>query len=114
MATCLRSTKGESTVEPNWLELPRDVTEIIFQKLSVVDIVTGASQVCSLWWNICKNPLMYRTIVIAEQPPYFGTKLVKICRCAIDRSCGHVEDISIAYYIFVTEGLFKYIADKYS
>lgn len=115
MASCsspAKEAEGESTYGPNWLELPRDVTTNILQKLGTVEIVTSASQVCSLWWNICKIPLMWRFIVMTKHPDYPNSKLVEICRCAVERSCGHLEGISIEY--FATDDLIKYIADRFS
>ncbi|GAU22400.1 hypothetical protein TSUD_122860 [Trifolium subterraneum] len=55
----VKELEGES---PNWLELPTDITTNILQRLSTIDIVTSACQVCPLWWNICKDPLMWRTV----------------------------------------------------
>jgi hypothetical protein len=47
---------------PNWLELPRDITSNILQRLGVVEILTNACNVCPYWWSICKDPRMWRTI----------------------------------------------------
>jgi hypothetical protein len=104
---------------PNWLELPRDITSNILQRLCSFDIVTSACQVCPLWWNICKDPLMWRTIdMIQTHMPrdsrsrYYAIadeNLVKICRFAIDRSCCQLENIDIAD--FGTDDLLAYIAD---
>ncbi|PNX61921.1 F-box protein skip19, partial [Trifolium pratense] len=55
---------GESTTVPNWLQLPRDITANILQRLDTIDIVTSVCHVCPLWWNICKDPFMWRTIKI--------------------------------------------------
>ncbi|KEH22429.1 putative F-box/LRR-repeat protein 23 [Medicago truncatula] len=67
MASCSSQTmkkkaKREISEGPNWLDLPRDITQNILQRLNAVEIVTSASLVCALWWNICKEPLMWRTI----------------------------------------------------
>ncbi|XP_057432137.1 putative F-box/LRR-repeat protein 23 [Lotus japonicus] len=113
MASCLSSgkkAKRESTMGPNWLELPKELTTNILQRLGVAEIVTSASQVCSLWWNICKDPLMWRTIDMSEDSNHPNYKFEMICRNAIDRSCGHLEDISIGR--FATNDLLKYIADR--
>ncbi|KAJ1427621.1 F-box/LRR protein [Sesbania bispinosa] len=54
MASCsmLEKKEGEGVstiiIGPNWLELPRDVTANILQRLGVVEIVTSACQVCPL------------------------------------------------------------------
>ncbi|KAJ1440416.1 Leucine-rich repeat [Sesbania bispinosa] len=110
-----KEAEGVSTIiiGPNWLELPRDVTVNILQRLGVVEIVTRACQVCPLWWNICKDPLMWRTIhMISNRDTASRFDLVKICRYAVQQSCGHVEDISIEN--FGTNDLLKYIAQSTS
>ncbi|CAJ2640757.1 F-box protein skip19 [Trifolium pratense] len=141
MASCKEKAKvAESMTEPNWLELPIDLTKNILQRLDTVDIVTSAHNVCPLWRNICNDPLMWRTIHMignisrfdrlesekklrcrASGTILFGNisrcdfrrleSLEKICRRAIDLSCGLVlEDIAIES--FGTDDLLKYIAHR--
>jgi len=91
MASCsllANEAKGESesTMVPNWLELPRDITENILQRLDTTDIVKSACLVCSMWWNIFKEPRMWRTIRMVDHSDY--DYLVEICCYAIRRSCG--------------------------
>ncbi|KAJ1427623.1 Leucine-rich repeat [Sesbania bispinosa] len=120
MASCFmlekKEAEGVSTIiGPNWLELPRDVTVNILQRVDTVDIVTSVCQVCPLWWKICKekNPLMWRTIhMISNRGTASRYDLVKICCYAVQQSSGHVEDISIEY--FGTNDLLKYIAHRTS
>ncbi|PNX89300.1 F-box protein skip19 [Trifolium pratense] len=111
MASCVKKAKGEIT-NPNWLELPIDLTKNILERLDTVEIVISARNVCPLWWNICKDPLMWRTIHIDNiHFSQFGFScLEKICRRAIDLSCGHLKDISID--IIGTDELLKYIAHR--
>jgi hypothetical protein len=103
-----------TTDQPNWLELPRDITANILQRLTTIEIVTSACQVCPLWWNICKDPLMWRTVHMTKlrHSSYnHGNNLVKICHYAVARSCGQLEDIEIEY--FGTDDLLAFIADWY-
>jgi len=95
---------------PNWLELRRDITSNILQRLGVVEILTNARNVCPYWWSICKDPLMWRTIHMSndETSPYPDVDLVKICRYAVQQSCGHLEDVEIES--FCTDDLLLYIA----
>jgi len=44
------------------LNFQKDITMNILQRLDTLEIVTSASVVCPLWWNICKDPLIWRTI----------------------------------------------------
>jgi hypothetical protein len=110
MAPWGENKKEESTMGPNWLELPRDITTNILQRLGTIEIVTSACQVCPLWWNICKDPLMWRTIYMRDNDryPYNTMDLVEICRYAVERSCGHLEDIEIVS--FCTDDLLQTIA----
>ncbi|GAU50713.1 hypothetical protein TSUD_123650 [Trifolium subterraneum] len=104
--------------KPNWLELPTDLTKNILQRLDTVDLVTTARFVCTQWWKICKDPLMWRTIHMINidlSDPRFSFRLCsfeKICRCAIDLSCGHAEDIAIDYFGRETDDLLKYMARR--
>ncbi|XP_058783594.1 putative F-box/LRR-repeat protein 23 [Vicia villosa] len=111
MAPSVKKAKGGIT-KPNWLELPIDLTKNILERLDTVQIVTSARNVCPLWWNICKDPLMWRTIRIDNiHYTLFGYGcLEKICRLAVDLSCGQVEDINID--VIGTDALFKYIAHR--
>jgi len=102
----------ENTRNPNWLELPRDITQNILQRLGTIEIITSVCQVCPIWWNICKDPLMRRTIrmTMMHFSRYNYADLVKICRKAVEQSCGQLETIDIEY--FGTDDLLKYIADR--
>ncbi|KAK2387799.1 hypothetical protein QL285_061541 [Trifolium repens] len=88
------------------------MTVNILQRLSTVDIVTSACLVCPLWWNICKDPFMWRTIQITKLNNNSHSDLLKICRYAIDRSCGRLEEIEIKR--FGTDDLLRYIAKNCS
>ncbi|XP_058752624.1 F-box protein SKIP19-like [Vicia villosa] len=108
------ATKVESestTTKPNWLELPRDVTLNILQRLGTIEIISSACQVCPLWWNICKDPCMWRTIHMSKfrypRHKYSDVDLVKMCRYAVQKSCGQLEDIYIGF--FGNDKLLEYI-----
>ena len=106
---------GLSSAQPNWLELPRDVTANILQRLGAIEILTSACQVCPLWWNICKDPHMWHTVRITNfcYSPCsrydYGNNFTKICCIAVARSCGQLEDIAIKYV--GTNDLLAYITD---
>ncbi|XP_058722168.1 putative F-box/LRR-repeat protein 23 [Vicia villosa] len=115
MATCSippKQAKCDSKMEPNWLELPIDITSNILQRLSTTEIVTIACHLCPLWWKICKDPLMWRTVHITNprNATYNHEEKQKICHFAVKRSCGHLEDINIAY--FATDDLLDSIAEN--
>lgn len=104
--------KLNTTKEPNWLELPRDVTLNILQRLGTVEIITSACLVCPSWWNICKDPYIWRTIHVSKVDYlcYTLVELEKMCRIAVKRSCGQLEEIYIDF--FGTDELLEYIADR--
>ncbi|CAJ2640721.1 unnamed protein product [Trifolium pratense] len=94
---------------PNWLELPKDVTSKIIQLLGVVEMVMNARQVCPMWREICKDPLMWKNIEMINcfKSPH---NLEKICMYAIDQGGDHVEEINIEY--FATDELIKHLAER--
>ncbi|XP_015878944.3 F-box protein SKIP19 [Ziziphus jujuba] len=100
--------------ERNWLELPRDVTSTILSRLGAIEILTSAQNVCSSWRNICKDPLMWRTIDMRNPGDTYGMDydLETMCRHAIDLSCGQLVDINIEF--FGTDELLKYLTDRSS
>ncbi|KAI5407345.1 hypothetical protein KIW84_053556, partial [Lathyrus oleraceus] len=130
MASCsiaAKEAEAESTMLPNWLDLPGDITRNILERLSTVEIVTSACLVCPLWWNICKDPLMWHTINMTnvrclfyknhfENPTTFSLLYnnhpedLKVCRYAVERSCGHLIDINIEY--FANDDLLEYISEN--
>lgn len=109
------------TTNPNWLELPKDLTSNILKRLGAVEILTNARNVCPYWWNICKDPFMWREIQMGTFHLYFQYAnanapdldyLVKLCQYAVDLSSGHLEKIDI--YRFGSDHLLQYIADRAS
>ncbi|CAL9015947.1 unnamed protein product [Prunus brigantina] len=96
----------------NWLDLPRDVTVSILSRLRAVEILESAQMVCMAWRIICKDPLMWRTIDMANDADYDDMfyNLDAMCRHAVDRSCGGLVDINIEH--FGDDDLLKYITDS--
>ena len=97
---------------PNWLELPRDVTASILLRLGSIEILTSTQMVCSLWRNLCKDPSMWRAVDMSNADNYWNDyDLERMCRDAVDRSCGQLVDINLEY--FGTDELLRHIADWY-
>ncbi|XP_030510400.2 F-box protein SKIP19 [Cannabis sativa] len=105
MAASSSSTKPTPPGEiRNWLDLPRDVTASILSRLGAIEIMTSAQMVCKMWLDICKDPLMWRTIDMRNLgDPGYGLDFIKMCSNVIDRSCGQLVDLNIEY--FGTDGL---------
>ncbi|CAM8994745.1 unnamed protein product [Rhodiola kirilowii] len=107
--TTLSSSSEES---PNWLDLPSEVTVAILLKVGAVDILNNAQLVCKSWHTICKDPSMWRSIVM---PPGRGWKawfyFEIMARHAVDRSFGQLVDISIGW--FYTDGIIRYLAQRW-
>ncbi|XP_019179641.1 PREDICTED: putative F-box/LRR-repeat protein 23 isoform X2 [Ipomoea nil] len=92
-----------------WVDLPRELTANILQRLSVEDIFQSA-QVCTAWWRLWQDPSMWRyvdfwNIVIAKEQDWD-----KICREVVNRSEGQLISIKLGY--FATDDLLFYIAQR--
>ncbi|KAK9936877.1 hypothetical protein M0R45_013699 [Rubus argutus] len=96
----------------NWTELPEDVTASILSRLGTIDILETAQKVCTTWYKICKDPLMWRTIDLRYDDFPKVYDLGKMCRYAVDRSCGNLVTINLDF--FGTDELLKYITDSSS
>lgn len=97
----------------NWLELPMEVTASIFSRLVATEILNTIQFVCKSWFEVCKDPLVWRKIDmynIGESG--LNLSLDRMCRDAVDRSCGSLVDINIEY--FGNDALLKHITDRYS
>ncbi|POO04161.1 F-box domain containing protein [Trema orientale] len=95
----------------NWLELPRDVTASILTRLGAIKILTSCQMVCKAWLEICWDPLMWRAIDMRiDDGPDLNFDLEKMCRDAVDRSCGELVDINIEHS--ATDELLRYITDR--
>ncbi|CAM8988005.1 unnamed protein product [Rhodiola kirilowii] len=108
--TPMSSSSDELT---NWLDLPSEVTVAILQKVDAVDIFNHVQLVCTSWHTICKDPSMWRSIVMLSERniydwDYFNVE--KIARHAIDRSCGQLVDISIGW--FYSDKIIHYLAQS--
>ncbi|CAA7046999.1 unnamed protein product [Microthlaspi erraticum] len=99
----------------NWAELPPELTSSILVRLGAIDILENAQRVCTSWRRVCKDPFMWRKIVMHERG--YLTDRVKyelaiMCRHAVDRSQGGLLEIEIWH--FATDSLLTYIADRSS
>ncbi|XP_075667599.1 F-box protein SKIP19-like [Castanea sativa] len=109
----LSSSSSSSEECRNWLELPRDVTVSILQRLGTIEILETAQKVCTLWRNISKDPSMWNSIDMRNLGDRdMDCDLEKMCNHAIDRSCGHLQDINIEH--FGTDNLLAYITQSSS
>ncbi|KAL6216791.1 hypothetical protein ACLB2K_010009 [Fragaria x ananassa] len=113
------STEGKGFVARSesycfkWTELPDNITRSILSRLGAVKILATAQKVCSKWFYICKDPLMWRTIDmhnklnVSNYRPFY---LHDLCEEAIRRSCGNLVDIDVEN--FGTNFLLEYLADR--
>ncbi|MCL7033380.1 hypothetical protein MKW94_024671 [Papaver nudicaule] len=90
----------------DWLELPPDVLAHIFLKLGAMDILFIAQSVCSTWRRVCREPLLFRSIVMRNR----WYDMEKMTREAVDRSCGQLVEFSMEN--FGNDELVNYIADR--
>nr|XP_043629263.1 putative F-box protein At4g05475 [Erigeron canadensis] len=89
----------------NWLDLPSDVTANILSRIGVFDIIENAQKVCTTWYQICKEPAMWRAVSMDQSPLW--TVCQKICKHVVNRSQGQMVDISIKD--FCDRDLLQYI-----
>ncbi|XP_019180200.1 PREDICTED: putative F-box/LRR-repeat protein 23 [Ipomoea nil] len=94
-----------------WVDLPREVTANILQRLSVEDIFQSA-QVCTVWWRLLQDPSMWRYVDLwnLEAEPGKVRDWDKICRVVVNRSEGQLISIKLSH--FATDRLLFYIAQR--
>lgn len=95
----------------NWAELPREVLVSIFSRMTGSDTLMSAEFVCKSWFEASKDPLAWKKINFYE-PERKSPGLDKMCRHAVDRSCGQAVDINLDYC--ANDELLAYIAERYS
>ena len=96
----------------NWLELPRDVTLMILMKLDTIEILENAQFVCKLWYNLCKDPSIWRNVMMQNvDEPELAFKHEKMLYSAVDRSSGGLIKLDIEG--FGSDELISYISQRY-
>lgn len=95
----------------NFLELPRDVTLTILMKLESFEILESAQFVCKLWYNLCKDPSLWRKIAMQNlDEPELAHKYENMLRNAVDRSAGGLIKLDIEG--FGSDDLIAYIFQR--
>ncbi|CAA7046998.1 unnamed protein product [Microthlaspi erraticum] len=94
----------------NWAELPSELTSSILVRLGAIEILEDAQKVCTSWRHACKDPSMWRKIVMRGLGVEYDLEVM--CRHAVDRSQGGLLEIEI--WQFGTDSLLTYIADRSS
>lgn len=108
----MASSENSAEATPSWLELPREITALILHKLGTIEMLTSAQKVCTTWRRVCQDVTMWRVIDMRNLGDLWALPydLVKMCRHAVDRSKGQLEDINIEY--FGTDDLLTYISQS--
>ncbi|XP_074267289.1 F-box protein SKIP19-like [Silene latifolia] len=95
----------------NWLELPCDLMLMILMKVGPFDILESAQFVCKVWYTLCIEPVLWRTIHIQNvKDPHMVLKYEKMMFNAVNRSAGGLIDVSIEG--FGSDQLCSYIASQ--
>ncbi|KAK2980550.1 hypothetical protein RJ640_015935 [Escallonia rubra] len=86
---------------PNWLDLPRELTASILHRLGAIELLETAQKVCTTWRNICKDPAMWRTVDMRNSGRTYALpyNLEKMTMHAVDLSCGQLEVINIENFV---------------
>ncbi|XP_074267286.1 F-box protein SKIP19-like [Silene latifolia] len=96
----------------NWLELPCDLMLMILMKVGPFDILESAQFMCKVWYTLCKEPNLWRTVHIENiMELAMGLEYEMMMFNAIDRSSGGLIDLSIDG--FGSDELCSYIASQY-
>ncbi|KAK9069115.1 hypothetical protein SSX86_013231 [Deinandra increscens subsp. villosa] len=99
--------------ERNWLDLPSDVTINILNRIGIVDILENAQKVCTAWYKLCKDPVLWRVLNMNDLLSSHPTLPIQtMFKEAVDRSQGQLVDITIVYDW--NAQLFLYAADRSS
>ncbi|XP_009800144.1 F-box protein SKIP19 [Nicotiana tabacum] len=108
------SSKPPPPPSPPWVELPREITADILLRLGAIEILQNAQRVCSTWWNVCHDPIMWRDIDMGNDSTVDidDNDLDWMCRVAVNRSQGQLLKINIEH--FGNNDLLKYIAERSS
>lgn len=94
-----------------WIELPVDLTANILRRLEVFEILECAQLVCTKWWQVCQDPAMWRVIkIVNDDDLSMSNDCTLLCLRAMDRSQGHLLDLTLAY--FGSHVLLLYIANR--
>lgn len=96
----------------NWLELPRDLTTVIFSILGPVEILQNLQCVCTQWRNISKDPSLWRSINFRDWDwgDFDIYEIDEACIGAVDRSNGGLVEITIKD--FGSDVLLARLADR--
>lgn len=113
MGNDLHKPRRDQSPSPPWDELPWDVAVNIFNRLGAIDIIENVQKVCTTWRKVCKDPSLWCVIDMGssgelDEMPY---NLEIMCRHAVDRSEGQLEEINIEYVC--TDTLLRYISQRY-
>ncbi|CAO2842165.1 unnamed protein product [Amaranthus hypochondriacus] len=96
-----------------WLELPRDVMLSIFMKFEAKEILETAQFVCKSWYNLCKDPSIWRNVMMQNlSGPGLAKKHEKMLCSAVDRSSGGLIKLDIEG--FGGDELISYISQRCS
>ncbi|PRQ57954.1 putative F-box domain, leucine-rich repeat domain, L domain-containing protein [Rosa chinensis] len=100
----------------DWTELSGVVTGSILSCLGDIESLTVAEMVCKTWREICKDPMLWRTIDFMSNHtkfmfrPLLHYDIVKMCRRTIHRSSGIFVYVNVDY--FCNNELLKYITNN--
>ncbi|XP_016445185.1 putative F-box/LRR-repeat protein 9 [Nicotiana tabacum] len=109
------SRSSPPQLSPPWVELPLEITADILQRVGVIDILNNAQRVCSTWWKVCHDPVMWRVIDMindVNSDLRYDLDKIEMCKVAVDRSQGQLVKINIENIGDID--LFNHIAERSS
>ncbi|KAG9441077.1 hypothetical protein H6P81_016931 [Aristolochia fimbriata] len=110
-----------------WEDMQIDLLVKIFQQLTVPELVSGISQVCSTWRLACMDPILWKNLDLGQwksnyikipSSPYIwvadeSTKeLTRVLRIAVDLSCGSINSMIFHYNLYMNDKHLLYVAER--
>ena len=120
---------NNSSSARGWNNMDYDILVKIFMALNVMDLISGVSQVCSLWRSACCDPALWKKLDLSNlnsnsslyipQEPYAWSddqsskNLMKILKTGLNLSQGNVNCLIFHFYVFIENEHLIYAAERY-
>ncbi|XP_071711784.1 putative F-box/LRR-repeat protein 23 [Rutidosis leptorrhynchoides] len=95
----------------DWFNLPFELKFKILDRVGRRDILVNAQNVCTDWYKVFKDPLMWRSINLSRFSLYDDSP-PNIAKHAVDRSQGQLVNVVISTFKIIE--LLRYVADRSS
>ncbi|XP_068640014.1 F-box/LRR-repeat protein At3g48880-like [Aristolochia californica] len=109
-----------------WEDMQIDLLVKVFQKLTVTELISGISQVCSSWRLACMDPILWKTLDLGQwksnyikvhSSPYIwvanesNKELTRVLRIAVGLSCGSINCMIFHYNLYMNDKHLLHVAE---